>query len=164
MGDPRKQRRKYSRPTHPWQIERINEENELMRKYGLKNKKEIWRAHSRITNYRRIARELLGNPGEHAEKEGKKLLDKLNRLGLMDSHNLEDVLALTIEDLLERRLQTVVYRKGLSSTIRQARQMIVHGHIMVGGRKVTVPSFLVYKGREDLVELNPKLQKKVIKE
>lgn len=53
--------------------------------------------------------------------------------------------------LLERRLDSVVYRAGLAATRRQARQMVSHGHFMYNGRKVTVPSIEVKPGDEILV-------------
>ncbi|MFH1788606.1 MAG: 30S ribosomal protein S4 [Candidatus Altiarchaeota archaeon] len=155
MGDPRKQRKKYTRPTHPWKSERILEENELCKKYGLKNKAEVWRAKSTLKGFRHQARTLLGMPAEDEEvkKETKQLIDKLNRLGIMSSQSLEDVLSLNVEDILERRLQTLVASKGIAHTVGQARQFITHGHIKVGGKVVDVPRYPVYKKEEDTIEL-----------
>lgn len=56
--------------------------------------------------------------------------------------------------LLERRLDTVVYRMGFARTIMQSRQFVNHGHIVVNGRKVDIPSFLVKPG--DVVEVKEK--------
>lgn len=154
MGDPRKQRKKYSRPKHPWKSERISEENELCKTYGLKNKTEVWRAKSTLKRFREQARNLLGrSEDEETNKEAKQLLDKLNRLGIMKSNSLEDVLALTIENVLDRRLQTIVYRKGIAYNIKQARQFITHRHVMVGGKVVDVPRFIVAKDLEDSIKL-----------
>jgi small subunit ribosomal protein S4 len=61
-----------------------------------------------------------------------------------------------VRDLLERRLQTMVYKRGLSHSIKQARQFVVHGHIYVGGQKMNVPSFLVPLEAEHSLEFNPK--------
>ncbi len=154
MGDPRKQRRNYSRPKHPWKSERIIEENDLSKKYGLKNKAEVWRAKTELKSFRQQARSLLGlnEEDEEVKKETKQLLDKLNNLGIMKSNSLEDVLALTVEDILERRLQTLVHRKGLAYTPKQSRQLIVHGHIKVGGSKINVPKYQVSKVEEETIE------------
>ncbi len=157
MGDPRFNRKKYDTPKHPWEADRIKEEWELQKKYGLKNKREIWKAKSLLRNFRGQARQLqaklrYGNP--QAEKEQKLLFDKLIRLGILNEANatLDAVLSLTVEDILRKRLQTIVYLKGLARTPKQARQFIVHGHIAIGERKVTIPSYLVRKEEEDLVD------------
>lgn len=159
MGDPKLSRRKYDTPSHPWQGSRIKEENELLKKYGLKNKKELWKAQSLLRNYRRQGRELLarlryGDP--QADKEMKGLIDKLANLGILqDNATLDDVLALELEKILERRLQTIVYFKGLAYTPKQARQLIVHGHTIVNDRKITVPGYLVKRKEEATIAYNP---------
>jgi len=158
MGDPRKQRRKYASPKHPWRAERITEENEIAKKHGLKTKREIWRAKSTVGRYRQQARLLLASSGEETEKESKELLTKLNKLGIMDSPNLDDVLALTVENLLNRRLQTIVFTKGLARTPKQARQLIVHKHVVVGKNIVDVPRYIVAKDEEDKIRLRIELK------
>ncbi len=159
MGDPKFSRRKYDTPSHPWQGERIKEENELLKKYGLKNKKELWKVQSLLRNYRRQGRTILARlryGDVQAEKEMKGLLDKLADLGVLpDNATLDDVLALDLERILERRLQTLVYLKGLAYTPKQARQLIVHGHTVVNGRKVTVPGYLVKRNEEMTIVYNP---------
>ncbi len=159
MGDPKLSRRKYDTPSHPWQGSRIKEENELLKKYGLKNKKELWKAQSLLRNYRRQGRDLLARLryGDlQAQKEMKALLKKLANLGfLSESATIDDVLALDLERILERRLQTLVYFKGLAYTPKQARQLIVHGHTVVNDRKVTVPGYLVKKHEEGSIAYNP---------
>ncbi|RLG21915.1 30S ribosomal protein S4 [Candidatus Micrarchaeota archaeon] len=144
MGDPRRFRKKYESPKHPWEKSRIEEENKIRKEYALKSKKEIWRAKTIIKKYRHQARQLVGLPAnERAEKE-KKLIEKLQKIGLLGSSaTLDDILSLKVEDLLERRLQTIVWKKGLARTAKQARQFIVHGHIAVNGRKVTVPGMII---------------------
>ncbi len=140
---------KYSRPKKRWDKARIEEEKKLMEKYGLRRKRELWRAQAILRNFRRRARDLLANPDENAKKT---LIAKLYRLGLVEKDaSLEDVLKLSVEDILERRLQTVVYRKGLANTIKQARQFIVHGHIAVNGRRMPFPSALVRREWEDKI-------------
>ncbi|RLF55113.1 MAG: 30S ribosomal protein S4 [Thermoplasmata archaeon] len=152
MGDPRRLRKKYETPSHPWEEERIKRENELMRKYGLKNKREIWKAETILRKYRTEARKLLARVGSEDpayKREVDQLLNHLIRMNLIKpGAGLDDCLALTIEDILKRRLQTIVYLKGLASTPKQARQLIVHGHIAIGGRKVTVPGYMVRADEE----------------
>ena len=153
MGDPRKQRKKYTGPSHPWEGERIQKENELVRKYGLKNKKEVWRAKSTVGRFRQQARDLLGTAGGEAETEAKELLNKLTHLGILNNYSLEGVLALTIEDLLDRRLQTVVYKKGLANTIAQARQFTTHRHVALGNNVVDVPGYIVPRDKDERIQL-----------
>jgi len=156
MGDPKFSRRKYSTPSHPWQSDRIKEENELIHKYGLKNKREVWKAKSMLTSFRQTARTLLAHlrtGDEQAMREKDMLLARLSTLGILpDDAQLDDVLALDVEAILGRRLQTVAYMKGLAFTPQQARQFIVHGHIAVAGKKVTIPSYIIKKKEEDFIE------------
>ncbi len=175
MGDPKFNRKKYSKPSHPWQADRIKYEKEIQKKYGLKNKREIWKAQAELRRMRRHARKLqarlrYGDP--QAVKESQELLAKLTALGILQGENigLDDVLALDVEAVLMRRLQTIVYFRGMANTPEQARQFIVHGHIAVNGGKVTVPGYLVKKSEEGLItyhynsplndELHPERTKK----
>jgi small subunit ribosomal protein S4 len=145
----------YETPNHPYQGERIAEESGLLGKYGLKNKEELWRTQSELRNYRREARELLGQTqgdAEAAAVEADEFLTRLKRIGVLGEQDaLDDVLSLDITDVLERRLQTVVYRKGLANTTQQARQFISHGHITVDGSRVRTPSMKVDVDAEDTV-------------
>ncbi len=156
MGDPKFSRRKYDKPTHPWQGDRIQAENELIKKYGLKNKKELWKAQSILRNYRQRSRELqamIRYKDEQAEKEMRELLKKLGVLGLLplEGATLNDVLALDVEAILSRRFQTLAYVKGLAYSPKQARQLIVHGHAAIGDRKVTIPGYFVKRDEENLI-------------
>ena len=148
----------YETPNHPFQGERIAEEGGLLGKYGLKNKEELWRAESELRQLRREARKLIGSAGGDvnvAESEGQEFLERLKRLGILGTEDtLDDVLALETTDILERRLQTLVYRKGLANTTPQARQFITHGHITVDGRRVRVPSYKVTVSEEDTLEFD----------
>ncbi|MBW2986440.1 30S ribosomal protein S4 [Candidatus Woesearchaeota archaeon] len=149
MGDPGKLRRKYSGPGHPWQKARIEEEKALKKEYGLKNKSEIWKQDSKLKNFANQAKRLVTLTGAQAEKERKQLLERLVRLGLVSpGATTEEVLSLSIKDILERRLQTMVYRKGLARSQTQARQYISHGHITIAGKKMKTPSYLVTKEDE----------------
>ncbi len=162
MGDPKKSRKKYETPSHPWQRARIEEESELQRKYGLKNKREIWKARALLRKFRKRARELVGRVDEKGFKEKEELVKKLYEMGILQSEDatIDDILSLTAEDILERRLQTIVYKKGLARTIRQARQFIVHGHVRIGDRRVNVPSYLVYRDEEGLITCDIEMQSK----
>jgi small subunit ribosomal protein S4 len=155
MGDPKFSRKKYDTPSHPWQAARIKEENDILKKYGLKNKKEAWKAQSYLRNLRRQARELqarLRTKDPQAELEYKNLMKRTMTLGvLVEKTTLDDVLSLTIESVLGRRLQTLVYQKGLASTLGQARQLIVHGHIAIDERKVRIPGYLVKQGEVEKI-------------
>ncbi len=152
MGGIRKHRKTYKRPKKRWDLARLQEERRLMKLYGLKRKKELWKAKEILRKFRRTARFLIGKVGEKYEKIKKDLMDKLYRLGLIEKNaQLDDVLDLTVEDILKRRLQTIVYEKRLASTIKQARQLIAHGHIAIGDQKITSPSYLVKRDEEDKV-------------
>lgn len=148
----KRQRKKYLRPSHPWEKERMDAEDKTLRQFGLRRKEEIWRTHTLLRNFRRQARNLLAASGTQAERETKQLLDRLQKLGLVGAGTtLDDVLGLTIEKLLERRLQTLVWRKGLAKTQQQARQLVIHGHIAIGDKRVNVPSYLVPVEEEPLI-------------
>ncbi len=149
MGHPRKRHKQYSTPKHPWQAERLAAESELVKTYGLRNKREVWTAESILRKYRRATRRLLaesaaGNFSGHVETEANQIIARLQRFDIMPADTeLTDILTFEVKDVLERRLQTQVYRQGLAHTMRQARQFITHGHIAVAGHKVTIPSYLV---------------------
>ena len=156
MGDPKFPSKHYNTPSHPWQKVRIEEERTLIHQYGLKNKKEIWKANTKIRSMRRQARKLTATSSEQAQKEKSLLLSKLNRLGILDQESgLEDVLRMTPENILDRRLQTQVYLQGLASTAKQARQLIIHGHISVEGAVTRVPGMLVTKLQEKNITYSP---------
>jgi len=152
MGDPKKQRKKFSSPEHPWQKDRIETERALVREYGLKNKKEIWKMGSLMKNFFLQTKKLTATKSKQNEKEAIQLLNKLKSLGLLsESSDLSNILELSLKDILERRLQSVVFRKGLTKSMNQARQFIVHGHISLDGKKITSPSFIVSKEEEGLI-------------
>jgi small subunit ribosomal protein S4 len=147
MGDPKKIRKKYSTPGHPWNRTRLEAEEVLVRNFGLKNKKEIWRANSVLKNFTTQAKTLVARRDAQADVERDNLLGKVKSLGLGGNNpTVDDILALKAEDVLSRRLQTIVFKMNLSKSISQARQFIVHRHICVNGIKVTVPSCMVKVG------------------
>lgn len=146
----------YETPNHPFQGERIASEHSLVGRYGLKNKEELWRAESELRSFRREARQLLGQEQQgEGVAEGGEFLARLQRIGILgDQEGLDDVLSLEVTDLLERRLQTVAYRKGVGNTPKQARQFISHGHVTVDDRRVTIPSYKVHVTEEDSVSFD----------
>ncbi len=160
MGDPKFSRKSYDPPSHPWQGERIKAENEVVRQFGLKNKTEVWKADTLLRNFRKQSRELqsrLRTGDAQAKIEADALIAKCARMGVLPvtGGDLNAILVLQNSDILSRRLQTIVFQKGLATTIKQARQLINHGHIFVDGHKVTVPGYIVLREEEGTVEYNP---------
>ncbi len=160
MGDPKFLRRTYDTPKHPWEAGRMDEERKLLEKYGLKNKRELWKAQSILRGLRRQARDLqarlrAGEP--QAQRETAGLLQRLSRLGLLAQGNptIDDVLALTTEDVLRRRFEWVVFHRDLAPTPRGARQWIVHGHFSIGDHRVTRPGYLVPAADEARIAYTP---------
>ena len=148
----------YETPNHPYQGERIAGESDLLSRYGLKNKEEFWRAQSELRSMRREARRLLGEAqgdAEAAQAAGAEFVARLRRIGVLnDTDGISAVLSLDVTDLLERRLQTVAYRKGLANTPDQARQFVTHGHVVVEGRRVQAPSYKVEVAEESTVQFD----------
>ena len=144
MGDPKKQKKKFSTPNHPWQKERIEAEKEILKQYGLRRKYEIWKMDSMLKDFLNRAKTLIAQRNPQSDLEKKQLLQRLNSLGLLKKDSkVEDVLNLTLKDVMERRLQTLLIRKQLARTMKQAREFITHEHVAIGERKVTAPSYLV---------------------
>ncbi|MBW2995640.1 30S ribosomal protein S4 [Candidatus Woesearchaeota archaeon] len=155
MGDPRRTRKKYSTPMHPWQKSRIDKEREIRKTYGTKNKKEIWKVGAIITKFANEAKRISDLKGEEAEKEKNMVLGRAIKLGLIkEGQGFDDILGLKLTDVMERRLQTLVFKKGLALSINQARQLITHEHVMVGGRKITSPSYIVPVAEEDHINFS----------
>ncbi len=151
MGDPKKQKKKYKKPFQPWQKDRMALELELIGKYGLRNKKEYLRHEAYLRKLRERARQILAIlETQKREKVEKELLSRLERLGLLPKEAiLDEVLSLTAEGLLKRRLQTIVFRQGLAKSVHHARQLLAHGHIALRGQKITSPSRLLFKEEEN---------------
>ncbi len=141
----------FTPPRNPWRSDQLSQELFLLGTYGLRNKRELWRAQTKLSNYRKQARQLLAASSDVRGREEPKLMNYLNRLGLVQGmqNTLDDVLSLTIENLLERRLQTLVWKRGLAKSPYQARQFISHGHIALNQRRITVPSYIVSPTEED---------------
>ena len=156
MGNSKRLRKKYQGPAHPWQRLRIESERELKQSYGLKNKKEIWKMEAIIKEAAANIKNLIAAHSDQAEKEKKQIMTHLTSIGLIQAGaKYEDVLDLKIQNVLDRRLQTLVYRKGMARTMGQARQFIVHNHILVGGRSITMPSYIVGAEEEAAITFAP---------
>ena len=154
MGDPRKLRKKFSNPSHPWQKERIEAEKEILKQYGLRRKYEVWKMDSLLKKFLHRAKTIIGEKSVQSDMEKRQLLERLCSLGLLKKDSrVEDVLDLKLKDILERRLQTLVCRKKLAGTMLQARQFITHEHIALGIKKITAPSYLVSVDEEPQIRL-----------
>jgi len=136
----------YVRPKKAFQKTRIEEENNLLKLYGLKNKREVWKSIAKITYFRTRAMAL----AKQSREEQNVFLGKLRALGFK-TNSLADVLALQIEDLLKRRLPTIVATKGLANSVKQARQMVVHKKIRINGNAVNIPSYIVPVAQESQI-------------
>jgi small subunit ribosomal protein S4 len=150
MGSPIKLRKKYSVPRTLWDSDRIKEEGGLLAEYGLKNTKELWIVKEKMRKIRNQARSILGL-GEKGQKELEDIANRITNLGYTKSRSIEDLLGLEIRAILERRLQTIVLRKGLARSMKQARQLITHGFIAIDGKKVSTPGYLVPVDLEDKI-------------
>lgn len=141
----------YSRPKRPFDKARIEEEGVVLKEYGLKNKREIWKADAKVRTMRDKAKMLLTASPE----EQKALFERLQKIG-MKVESIADILGLTKADYLNRRLQTVVKNKGLATTVKTARQMITHKRILVNGNVVDTPSYIVPVELENTIEIKQK--------
>jgi small subunit ribosomal protein S4 len=146
----KKIRKKYETPSRRWDKQRIDTEKVLIKNFGLKKKQEIYRAQSILRKYRRLARELTAKSDKEKEKV---IINKLIKIGMLnEGATLDDILGLTVENILERRLQTMILRKGFANTPKHARQLITHGHILIGEKKVSYPSYIVSRIEEDKIQ------------
>ena len=156
MGDPKNPRRMWKKPKRPLNYELKMEELKTLGTFGLKTKRELWKAHTELSRLRHQARSLLALRQEIREKKEPILLQSLAKVGLVEENStLDDVLNLQVTDLLSRRLQTIVLKKFAFKTPYQARQAVIHGHIVIGDRRVNIPSYVVGMTEEKDVRLAP---------
>jgi small subunit ribosomal protein S4 len=154
LGDPKKARKQFNRPRSPWRSDQLAQELYLLGSYGLRNKRELWKTQTQLSSYRKQARRLLAATAEVRAREEKKLLESLRRKGLVsESATLDDILSLDIEDVLSRRLQTMIFKKGMAISPLHARQLIVHRHVAISGRRIDMPSYTVSRGEENSIAL-----------
>ncbi|MEN2974482.1 MAG: 30S ribosomal protein S4 [Candidatus Caldarchaeales archaeon] len=154
MGDPKRPRKRYETPKHPWKSDRLSMELHLLGEYGLRNKRELWRAETVLRKIRAQARSLFVLTGEKRVQEESRLIQRLYKMGLIEENaTADDVLKLTVRDILERRIQTIVFRLGYAKSIHQARQLITHGHVYIGDSQVSSPSYHVMRGEESKLKV-----------
>ena len=167
MGDPKKSRRRWQGPRHPWKKDNLERELNLIGKFGLRNKRELWLSNYILKSYRKQAGAILALTEVDRPLKEKDLINKLAKLGLLNEEAvLDSVLGLNVEDILERRLQTILLKLNKARTPYQARQLIVHGHVRIDNRRVSSPGYLVSRDEEakidcalNLVEVAPNAAK-----
>jgi small subunit ribosomal protein S4 len=148
----KKLKKQYETPNEGWSEERIQREDELIEEYGLKNKKEIYKAQSQLRSFRREARKLVAEDDDSEAVQ--EIKQRAHDLGLVKGGaELEDLFTLNVTDFLDRRLQTAVNRRGYADTVKEARQLVVHGHVYIDGQRVNVPGYLLTQQEEKKVEL-----------
>jgi len=149
-------RKVWKKPKRPLNYDLMMDELKTLGTFGLKTKKELWKTQTELSRVRLQARSLLALRQEERERKEPILIQSLSKIGLVDQNStLDDVLNLQVNDLLSRRLQTIAQRKLFFKTPNQARQAIVHGHIMIGDSVVTIPSYVVKTEEETKIRLIP---------
>ena len=156
MGDPTTSRKVWKKPKRPLNYDLKMDELKTLGTFGLKTKQELWKTQTELSRVRLQARSLLALRQEERKQKEPILMQSLTKIGLVDeSSTLDDVLNLQVNDLLSRRLQTITQRKLFFKTPYQARQAIVHGHIMIGDSIITIPSYVVKTVEENKIHLTP---------
>jgi small subunit ribosomal protein S4 len=149
MGDPKKQRKRYATPKQLFDVSRIEEEKNLTKKYGLKNRREIWIAAAKLKKFRDQAKKLILKPEQQND-----FILRLNKLGLIEEKaTIDDVLALDREKILSRRFQTIVFEKKVAKSIKEARQLIAHRKIKIGDKVCDVPGRLITIEEENQIKI-----------
>ena len=156
MGDIKRFKKKYTTPMHPWNATRILLEKEIKRKYGVANKKEIWKMESTLSSFKDQAKQLLTRTDAQAAVEREQMQKRMQTLGLIKQDAaMDDILGLQLRDIMNRRLQTIIFKRKMARSIKHARQLITHEHILVGGKKITSPSYLVLTAEEASISYSP---------
>merc|ERR1711865_1024769 len=137
----------FRKPKAAFEKERLDAEMKIVGEYGLKNKREVWRVQYALAKIRTAARVLLTLDEKNEQRifAGDALLRRMLRLGLLleSEKKLDYVLGLTAAKIMERRLQTKVFKLGLAKSIHHARCLIRQRHIRVGKQICDIPSFIV---------------------
>ena len=156
MGDPKTPRRVWKKPKRPLNYDLMMDEFKTLATFGLKTKRELWKTQTELSRVRFQARSILALRQNEREAKEPILMQSLSRIGLVEqSSTLDDVLNLQVNDLLLRRLQTIVHKKLNFKTPYQARQAIVHGHVMIEDNIITIPSYIVKTEEESKIHLKP---------
>ena len=154
MGDPKTSRKVWKKPKRPLNYDLKMDELKTLGTFGLKTKQELWKTQTELSRVRLQARSLLALRQEDRKRKEPILIESLTKIGLVDQNStLDDVLNLQVNDLLSRRLQTIVQRKLFFKTPYQARQAIVHGHVMIENSVITIPSYVVKTEEESKIHL-----------
>ncbi len=165
MGAPRRNRKKYGKPKNMWNIQRISSDRALINEYGLRSMKELWKVQTEISRIRGNVRGLLSGATGSSQMEHD-IISRLARLGVAQNDStLDSLLEIKENAFLERRLQSIVFRKGLATSMKQSRQIIAHGFISINGVRINRPGYLVkaeeekqigyYKPIEIIQKVNP---------
>jgi len=155
----KRQHKTYSRPKRPFDKARIDAEAEIKKEFGLKNKREIWKADAKVKLMREKAKKLISA----SESEKNAFFERLKKIGLK-VNSIGDVLSLDKKDYLNRRLQTVLVQKRLATTPKSARQLITHKKVLINGKSINAPSYVVPIEFENQITLKEKkIKKKEIK-
>jgi len=150
----------YSRPKRPFDKIRIQEEVKIKEEFGLKNKREIWKAEAKIKSIREKAKKLISAD----EDEKKSFFERLKKIGFK-VHSISDVLSLDKRDYLKRRLQTILADKKMARTPKAARQLITHKKVLIGRDSINSPSYIVPTELENKISLKEsKVKRKIPKE
>ena len=156
MGDPKTSRKVWKKPKRPLNYDLKMDELKTLGTFGLKTKQELWKTQTELSRVRLQARSLLALRQEERKRKEPILMQSLTKIGLVNEDStLDDVLNLQVNDLLSRRLQTITQKKLFFKTPYQARQAIVHGHIMIGDSIITIPSYVVKTVEENKIHLTP---------
>lgn len=158
----RKSRKKYKKPIKAWDKQKIESEREILKEFALRKKKEIWVTEGILRKFRQMARTCAAKKDKEMENV---IVKKMIRLGLLnDGAGLDDMLGMSLNDILGRRLQTIIFKKGFANSMKQARQFIVHGHVIIGGKKIVYPSYMVSKEEENNIVVDTVTKKAEVKE
>jgi small subunit ribosomal protein S4 len=152
LGAPRRNRKKFSKPKTRWDLERINADNAILTEYGLKNMKELWKVQTEVSRVRRNVRSLLSEASPENSAIQQRLLGRLTRYKVVQQGaTLDNILDINENAFLNRRLQTIVFKRGMARSIKQARQLITHGFISIDGKRVNRPGYMVSEMEESSV-------------
>ena len=146
-------------PKKPFDKDRLINELRIVGVYGLRNKREVWRVQLTLAKLRKAARQLLTLPQDDPRRqfEGDAIIRRIVKLGLLkeNERKLDYVLGLTINQFMERRLQTLVAQRKIADSIHHARVMIRQRHIAIGKQLVNIPSFMVRVSSEQHIAIAP---------
>jgi small subunit ribosomal protein S4 len=152
LGAPRRNRKQYEKPKDMWNLQRINSDNAIKDEFGLKNMRELWKVQTELSRLRSNIRMLLSSSSAQSTFVQEKMIGRLSRYGIANKEStLDSLLDLKENAFLSRRLQSLVFKKGLAKSIKQARQLIVHGYISVSGKRLTRPGYLVPQEEEGMI-------------